>query len=200
MEIVIVDDGSPEPPRLGEYPWSVRVVTLPQKKEPMCPCVPCNIGVSLARGDAVLLTGPEIIHRTPILQGMRAKLGELGPKGYVSAAVWGGWWYCHSRLMPPDKAVGRAPSPKGAALHFCAMLHKDFFNEVGGFDEQYRNGAGFDDNDFLWSLDRAGAKFAICDDLIADHIPCPRCEWPEGGFGRNQAIFKAKWERTLQNA
>ncbi len=34
----------------------------------------------------------------------------------------------------------------------------------------------------------------IHDDLVADHIPCPRCEWPKGAFQRNKAIFERKWQ------
>lgn len=196
LEIVIVNDGSPEWPKIGDdYPWPVRLIELPPKTHALNPCFPLNRGVAEARGEVILLTCPEVIHRAPILKGMREKLESLGPKGYVSAACFGGtWWYSHSTLMPPPEVVGRMPMPEGAALHFCSMLYRGFFDQVGGFDEQYRAGAGYEDSDFLWSLHKHGAKFAICDDLITDHLSCPRCEWPAGGAERNLAIFESKWK------
>ncbi len=195
LEIIIVDDGSPEPPEIGDgFPWPVRLVTLPPKPHALNPCVPLNRAVARSKGEIIVLTGPEVIHRARILAVMRDKLGQLGPKGYVGAACWGGqWWYCHSTLMPAPETVGRTKMPEGAALHFCSMLYREFFDDVGGFDEQYRDGQGYEDNDFLWSLHKYGARFAICDDLITDHLPCPRSQWPAGGAERNKAIFEHKW-------
>lgn len=195
MEIIVVDDGSPEPPDVsGEYPWPVRLISLPPKQHALNPSVPINRGVAAADGEVIVLTGPEVVHRSQILAAMRGKLAELGPTGYVGAACWGGkWWYCHSTLMPEPSSVGRAKMPDGAPLHFCTMLHRQFFNEVGGFDEEYRDGLGYEDNDFLWALASHGAQFAICDDLVTDHLPCPRSQWPAGGAARNRAIFERKW-------
>jgi len=196
LEIIIVDDGSPEDPEIliEDDHWPVRVITLPPKVHALNPCVPLNLGVARATGEIIVLTGPEVIHRGPILAGMRDRLEQLGPKGYVGAACWGGtWWYCHSTLMPEPTSVGRTKMPAGAALHFCAMLYRDFFDQVGGFDEQYRDGQGYEDNDFLWSLHKHGARFAICDELMTDHLPCPRSQWPAGGAARNKAIFERKW-------
>lgn len=194
LEIIVIDDGSPAPAVIeGEYPWPVHLIRLPAKTIPMDGVVPLNVGALFARGEYLLLTGPEIIHRAPLLEAMVAAHGN-GPLSYVSAAVWGGsWWYCHSTDMPEDAKIGRAPSPKGAALHFCAMLRREVFWAVDGFDHDYRDGAGFSDNDFLWKLHDIGVTFAIRDDLVTDHVDCPRCNWPPGGFKRNKTIFNRKW-------
>lgn len=197
IEIVIVDDGSPERAQVdGAYPWPVRIVRLPAKAEAKNPCVAFNEGVLLAAYDLIVLTNPEVVHRAPILKGMRAELKRLGPKGYVAAACWGeelGWWYCHSTDEPDDAKKGRAKRPVGAGFHFCSMLNRAIYLEVGGFSEEYREGQGFEDNDFLWKLAKANAKFKIADDLVTDHMPCPPTEWPEGGAKRNKAIFEARW-------
>ncbi len=194
LEIIVIDDGSPEPAVIeGEFPWPVHLIRLPAKTTPKDSVVPLNIGAQFARGEYLLLTGPEIIHRAPLLDEL-VKTARKNDLAHVSPAVWGGWWYCHSTDMPPDAVVKRAPTPKGAALHFCAMLKRKMFWSVGGFDQNYRDGAGYSDNDFLWKLSGIGAKFTIHDDLVADHIPCPRCEWPKGAFQRNKAIFERKWQ------
>jgi GT2 family glycosyltransferase len=95
--------------------------------------------------------------------------------------------------MKSDKEMGRAPSPRGAGLHFCAMLTKELFEDVGGFSEEYRGGQGYDDNDFLWKLNDAGASFRIMDNCVTDHVDCERCVWPKGGHKRNKEIFENKW-------
>lgn len=197
IEIIVVDDGSPEPAEVrGEFPWTIKIVRLPAKTTALNPCVAFNRGVAVSRGEIVVLTNPEVIHRTAILSGMRAELEALGPKGYVAASCWSErarWWYCHSKLMPPPAQVGRAEMPDGAGLHFCSMLYRSFYDEIGGFSEEYRDGAGYEDNDLLWKLHRAGARFKISDDHVTDHHDCPRCEWPAGGADRNRAIFESKW-------
>lgn len=194
LEIVVVDDGSPDPARIEDsFPWPVHLIRLPAKAGPMDSVVPLNIGAQFACGEFLLLTGPEIIHRTALIPGLVEMAGGKA-LAHVSPAVWGGsWWYCHSTDMPDDRKVGRAPSPPGAALHFCALLKRDLFWAVGGFDQQYREGAGYSDNDFLWKLADIGVSFSIRDALIADHVECPRCKWPQDGFARNKAIFERKW-------
>lgn len=195
LEILVVDDGSPEPAAIGgDFPWPVHLIRLPAKTEPKDSVLPLNVGAQAARGKYLLLTGPEIIHRAPMLEGLVETERGVGSLAHVSPAVWGGsWWYCHSTDMPADAKVGRAPSPSGAALHFCALLRRDVFWAVRGFDEAYRDGAGYSDNDFLWKLHDIGVRFAIRDDLVADHVECPRCKWPGGAFARNRAIFEKKW-------
>jgi GT2 family glycosyltransferase len=197
IEIIIVDDGSPDPAQVeGQFPWPVQLIRLSAKEEAKNPCLAFNVGVQVATHDHIVLTNPEIVHRAPILSGMSAALSELGPKGYVAAACWDithKWWFCHSTDEPPDAKVGRAPKPKGAGFHFCSMLHRSLYDEIGGFSDEYRDGQGYEDNDLLWKLERAGAKFKICDELVTDHHPCPRTEWPKGGAERNRAIFEAKW-------
>lgn len=190
----MVDDGSPEPAEVGPTPRPVKIVRLPAKTMALNPCVPFNVGVAHAVGDLIVLTNPEVIHRTAILPVMAERLRSLGPLGYVAAACRGrGWWYCHSKLMPADAKVGRAPSPPGAGLHFCAMLHRSLYEAIGGFTEAYRDGQGYDDNDLLWKLDAAGAKFEICDDLVCEHVQCPPSLWPVGGVARNRKLFNEAW-------
>lgn len=191
IEVVVVDDGSEDKPVLDTYPFPVRVLTLPRKPAPMNPCVPINRGVEAARGDVIVITNPEILHKEPALPRMLDELEALGANGYVLAAAWcpeQGQWHCHSSRKHAEKV------PQGAGYHFCAMLNRSLWDAAGGFDEGYRQGAGYDDPDWTWRLHRAGAKFKICDDIVVIHPKSgARTEWPMGGFERNRLLFESKW-------
>lgn len=188
IEIIVVDDGSPEPAIVDPLTTLVR---LPLKDRALNPCVPFNVGVKVATGDVIVLTNPEIIHREPILDLMMSALDDAHDR-YVAAACWNETtktWYCHSQ-GPTSEQMGRAPIPTGAGLHFCAMLTKDLYDEVGGFTEEYRTGQGYEDNDFLWKLHECFTQFIILDDCVTDHIACPPTVWPSGN---NRDLFESRW-------
>ena len=184
IDYVIVDDGSGD-----DIPAKIR---LPLKTVAKNPCVPINTGVNAADGDIIVITGPEITHRFPILGEMEKSLKEFGDRGYVTAAALGqNGWHCHSSVN--GKRDETWPVPKGAGFHFCAMMYKKFFLEIGGFDEAYREGQAFDDNDFLWTLHKNNAVFCMRDDLVVDHHNV-KSQWPEGGWERNRIYFENKWK------
>lgn len=197
MEVVVVDDGNATPyavPRLT--PWPVRVIRLPVKNRPLNPCVPYNRGVEAAWGDCIALSGTEMLHETPVLADMQQELERGGRDTYVSAAVRAAEskrWHAHSSLRTWEKVCG-VEMPKGAQFHFMTMLSRGLWNRCGGFDEGYRDGAGYDDPDLVLRLDRAGARFVTRDDLVVEHVRGgARAKWTDEMFERNRRIFVSKW-------
>jgi len=157
LAVIIADDGSKDVFRLTRtYPWPVTAIYLPMKEQALNPCVPINRAVEASNGYITVLTNPEIYHPTAILGDMLDELVKIGPKGYVLASTWSvdhNKWYCHSSITSKANAtLGRLPLPKGSGLHFCSMMYKKFYDEIGGFDEDYRDGQGVEDNDFAWKL------------------------------------------------
>jgi len=200
LEIVIADDGSEEGCILEkEYPWPLQAIYMPRKDQALNPCVPINLAVKASRGYITVLTNPEIYHPTAILGGMLDELVKMGPKGYILASTWStdyNRWYCHSSITSKkNAALGRLPLPKGSGLHFCSMMYRKFYDEIGGFDEAYRDGQGVEDNDFCWKLHEAGATFRMMDNLMVEHTSTPTV-WPEGGIARNSQIYKEKWSHV----
>lgn len=200
LDIIVADDGSSEKGRIDKkYPWPITTLYLPGKTQALNPCVPINKAVAASRGYITVLTNPEIFHPTPILGSMLDELISAGPKGYVIASAWStdyNKWYCHSSITDKkNAALGRLPLPKGSGLHFCSMMYRKFFDEVGGFDEAYRDGQGVEDNDWLWQLQQAGATFRLRDDLMVEHTSTPTV-WPAGGIARNSEIYKRKWSHV----
>lgn len=193
LEIVVADDGSPEPAVVATpLPWPVTVVPLPEKDEPLNPCVPLNRAVAASRGDVVVLTSPEISHRTPVLCAVLAMLE--GPDDYVTAACLDErlGWLAGERVR--YDTGGRLPVPPGAHFHFLAALRRELWERAGGFDEDYRHGQGCDDNDWLWRLHRVGARFRTCPAAVY-HDSRERLRW---GLPFNGPLFQQKWPEAAR--
>ncbi len=197
MEVIIVDDGSPEPYVIPMgMPWPVKIIHLEAKTEAKNPCVPLNAGVTESSGTLIAISNPEILHKQPVLEEMAKEV--VDDKTYVLAAVWSveqNRWHCHSSMKRKDTDDVGKYLPEGANYHFLAMMTRKLWDATGGFDEDYRDGAGYDDPDFVRRLHKAGARFVVRDDLIVEH---PRSNahaaWTAEGFARNRALFMSKWQ------
>ena len=153
------------------------------------PCVPLNAAVNASSRPVVVLTNPGALVTAEHLEKM---LAEIDDDTYVAAACRSedGRWLCHSTVRGGEH--GRGPMPEGSGFHFLAVLTRDLWDKAGGFDEDYREGQAYEDNDFLWRLQRAGAKFKILDDVVINHTRSTTV-WPTGGLERNRELFRQKW-------
>lgn len=197
LEVIVVDDGNPVPFSAPRFPLDLRVVTMAQKYEAKSPVTCWNVGVKLARGDLIALSCIEVLHREPVLAEMAHELAGLGPKGYVLAAAWCpelDEWHCHSRF----RSAGAPELPAGCGRAFLGLMHRDLYQAAGGFDEEYREGAGYEDIDFVYRLQRAGAEFRIRDDLVVAHPKAgASIAWGSEKFARNAALLQRKWAREI---
>lgn len=186
LEVIVCDDGSDEPLQLHSI-LDMHVVHLPGPKPPKNPCVPMNAAVAHSSGDILCLTNPEVVHQQPVIDALRQHLNHVDD--YVIAACrneWNGRWRVRSGVKYEH------PVPSGAGFHFFAMLHRKLWDKAGGFDPAYRDGQGYEDNDWLWRLWHVGARFHIVDDAVVLH-PRTRTRWPTGGRARNREILKRTW-------
>lgn len=193
LEVIVIDDGSFDPFRKPASALDIRVITLPQKLEAKSPVSCWNVGVRLARGDTIALSCIEVIHREPVLAEMAAELERLGEKGYVLAAAWCpelAEWHCHSKF----RSAGAPALPEGCGRAFLGLMRRSLYQAAGGFDEDYREGAGYEDIDFVYRLLRAGAQFKIRDDLVVTHPKSgASISWGAHKFARNQQLLERKW-------
>lgn len=192
IEVSLCDDGSPIKLVVAEHP-QVRQVTLPFKDHALNPCVAINAAVRHSTRPFVLLTNPGVAFQASMVESMLAACDE---SVYVAAAcrdVDTGRWLCHSTVKGGEH--GRGPMPADAGFHFCALLHRSLFDAAGGFDEAYRAGQAYDDNDFLWRLHAVGARFRLLDELVVAHKRSTTV-WPAGGLERNRALFERKWSKA----
>lgn len=190
LEVVIVDDGDPIPFVMPEVNLKTLIVRMPEKSEPMCPATSWNTGVAMSNGEIVVLSCPEILHEKPVLEQMATELERLGPDGYVLASAWcpeSKAWHCHSSVQVPD-------CPPGTGIAFCGAMHRELFERVGGFEESYRDGAGYEDRDLIRKLVKAEAKFVIRDDLVVVHPKTgASIKWGTEKFCRNEMIYRKRW-------
>lgn len=186
LEIIVVDDGSPVP-FVAPPGIDVKVIRLQEKSEPKSPVVPWNIAAKVASGDILVLSCIEVIHEQPILEEL---VRNVGKDDYVMAAAWcpeEGAWHTHSTVAVPD-------CPPGSGLGFCAALTPELYWRAGGFDEGYRDGAGYEDRDWIRRLHAVGAKFQIRDDLRVIHPKSgARIIWGAEKFDRNLTLYRLKW-------
>lgn len=197
LEVVVVDDGNLVHFVIPPTRLKVKVVRLPTKTGPKCPTTAWNAGANAASGDILVMSCIEILHDTPVLAQMAECVRDIGPDAYVLAAAYcpeEGKWHCHSSVAVPT-------CPKGSGIAFCAAMYKSLFDRADGFDEAYRDGAGYEDRDFIWRLHKAGAKFVHRDDLVVTHPKSgASISWPSGGFEKNQALYYQKWSSEFDKA
>jgi len=195
LEVVVVDDGNKVPFIVPDVPLNIRVITLPRKDEPKSPVTPWNVGVAESKGDIVILSCIEMLHESPVIEQMIDALEDLGPMGYVLASAWcpeSQTWHCHSSVKVPR-------NPAGTGLSFCSAMHRSLWDKSGGFDEEYRDGAGYEDNDFINRMLRVGARFLIRDDLVVTHPKTGAfIAWGANKFARNEKLFYQKWPNQLR--
>ncbi len=194
MEVIVVDDGNPIPFAVPDIDLNIRVVTLPVKHDPKSPVSAWNAGVSAASGKIIVLSCIEILHEAPVLEQMAEAVEDIGELGYVLASAWcpeTQSWHCHSSVKVPR-------NPAGTGIAFCGAMHKSLFDKAGGFGEEYREGAGYEDNDFINRVLVAGGRFKIRDDLVVVHPKTgASIEWGAAKFARNEALYYDKWPREM---
>lgn len=191
FEVIVVDDGSDEAERLedlqADFPF-LRIIRLEKEnKWYKNPCIPFNIGFEAVKGDKIIIQNPECYHFGAVLEYVDQHLQENdylsfgcfsldktttdteellfdkknidklileNNKTFVKNGDLG--WYNHSQFRPE-------------AYHFCASMTKQDLYDLGGFDERYAKGVGYDDDDFIWRVKQKKMNIKFVDDVVVLH-------------------------------
>ena len=81
---------------------------------------------------------------------------NLGENGYPFNNRFGSW-YLHSQIRP-------------SGLNFFTAMTRQKYYDMSGFDERFRFGTGFDDDEFKNRLVENGTKFIYYDEAVAIHV------------------------------
>lgn len=191
FEVIVVDDASDETERLedlqSDFPF-LKVIRLEkQNKWYKNPCIPFNMGFEEVKGDKIIIQNPECFHFGNILEYVEKHLEEnvylsfgcfsldktttnsehllfnrknienlISDNNLTFVKNGDLGWYNHSKFRPQ-------------AYHFCAAITKHDLYDLGGFDERYAKGVGYDDDDFVWRIKQKKMKIKFVDDVIVLH-------------------------------
>jgi GT2 family glycosyltransferase len=177
VNIIIIDDCSTDGEDVHCFETDkISVITL-RNKTWVNPCIPFNIGFSLVNTDIVLIQNAECMHMGDIIghalanikNGTYLSYGAFATKKQLTDRIYRGedpgevikpyaeicteeteWcaWYNH-------------PVHRSAAFHFCAAIMREDLYSLGGFDERYAKGSGWDDNDFILRIRKKGMNVRI---------------------------------------
>lgn len=138
------------------------------------PAMALNIGLKEAKNVNVVITCPEVMPTTPVLEQFSHYAGSN-----VLAQVF-------EDGSPLISTTHRREFP---GLYFLAMYNKiEIINRLNGWDEDFMAGTGWEDTDFGERFKRAGMCYSIKDDIQAIHQKHERNSNPFTSV--NQSIFE----------
>lgn len=183
FEVIVVDDASDEMNRVEDlkYPFLRIVRVEPKDKWYHNACMPINMGIRASRGDIVMIQNPECLHVHDVLTYVN---NSICLDNYISVS-------CYSideqMTISIDKTVKNFKDlPKQAVTknyvgwynhslyrpvyyNFCCAITRKNLSILGGFDERYANGTGYEDDDFIDRIKRLGLKMVIPDEVSVIH-------------------------------
>lgn len=168
-EVVIVDDNSVDEEKLdnivNNYTFPIKYIKISadEKGNRINPCVTYNKGFYNAEGKYVIIQNPECIHVGDILGYVKDNLtydeyiafscyncssneltemllkniSLINDVNFNNANYF--QWYNHPKIRPVH-------------YHFCAAIMNDNLKILGGFNEEFKKGHSYDDNEILLSI------------------------------------------------
>lgn len=179
-EYIVVDDVSSTEHRIEDlqilYP-NLKVIRINKEdKWWNNPCVPFNIGFKEIKGDIVMIQNPECKHIGDVMK----EALKITDNEYFSFA-------CYS--LDEDTTYNKKPfeilniaasrdgqlswynhslyRPKG--YHFCSVITKKNLEFLNGFDERYAYGLAYDDDEFIFRINKKGIQVKIIDYPFVAH-------------------------------
>lgn len=205
IEIIIVDDASPEPLSCAD----VNVIRIePKDKWWHNPCIPFNMGLKRATGDVIVIQNPECIHYGDVLSFVAE---SIKPKTYLSFACYainqsqteqlslGVWPEIEDKTFSGKERNGYYNHSvfRPVGYHFCSAIMRHDLDKFGGFDPDYGMGISFDDDDFVYRVYNAGMNIKIIDNPFVMHQWHPPFTYKRDGWQplheRNKKLFEQKW-------
>lgn len=144
------------------------------------PAYAFNLGCNLSKYNSIILSSPEIKHKTPVIkqlleltgQNILCKVEELDDNGKLI------------QLLMGENEPDRKNNP---GMYFIGMFNKKDYMSIGGLDEKYMMGLGYEDKDFGL---RFTYKFTTTDSIVGIHQQHPRYYFYQNLYLRNAKILE----------
>jgi len=170
------------------YP-KCRVIYYEHKGKDFNPSRALNLGVQFAKNDYIIITSPEVMPITDVLDQLWEERGnnvicqvfDQNAEGKISYSL------VNSKF--------RSGTP---CMYFLALFNKKDVEAINGWDENFMTGYAWEDDDFGRRFVRAGLAFKVRDDIQAIHQFHPR-EVMGNGWNNNRALLdKNDAERVIK--
>jgi len=197
VEVIIIDDASDENQRI-EFLHTMPGINIhlerinKNEKTWHNPCIPFNMGFKKATGDIIIIQNPECMHVGDVID---YAVNNVVDNKYVAFACYSAdkkkselindisldgkyvdkvndiltpfvnalpsndcqnGWYCHPEYNP-------------SAFHFTAAITMKDLEKLGGFNEMYAGGIGYDDFDLIARIRGKGMIVDIVDNPYVVH-------------------------------
>lgn len=214
VEIIIVDDASTDGDDILCFEKdNIKVITLKDKTW-INPCIAWNTGFMAATGKVVIMQSAECMHVGDIVTHARYGLNVGTYFAYSALAIneettgrilngdnvnetikpflenridvpdWdGNGWYNHPIYRP-------------SRYNFCCAITRYDLDRLGGFDERFADGLGYDDDELLNRIDKAAIGVKIIEHPFVVHQH--HSHFTPGNVPDLMTINSAKWEITKQ--
>jgi hypothetical protein len=156
-----------------------------------------NYGVFLSSGDYMVLTNPECVHLKDILSIYDQRISKNEKPVYMVSACVNAMNMNANTIIVPTYWYEH-PVYRIRNIHFCSCIPKKLYNIIGGFDEAYKHGIGFEDVDFINKIKSHGSRIIPGCGLVM-HIDHDRSHWADSDkYNKNRTIYNTKWTRSIR--
>lgn len=185
LEIIIINDNSSYIHNINDLPFifnNLNIKILNIKKEEktwLNSCIPYNMGFNFSKYDKIIIQNPECYHNDDILCHVDNNLND---KNYLTYSCYSlnnieSTYNDFNNITRLDKMFELAGSSgwynhsiyRPSYYHFCSAITKKNLNKIKGFDEEYKDGIGWDDNELLFRIKLLNIDIEIVDNHTVYH-------------------------------
>lgn len=152
-----------------------------------------NLGIADAGEDDVILLNDDTRLISDFGFGMLSTVANDHPQyGIISAGITGAVGN-PEQIAQPGTRLRRATHH--TLVFVCVYIRRSVLNQIGGMDEDYNRGYGWEDNHACAQVRQLGMKLGVLDACVIEHgvLPSTFRNGKDPDLRPNLEVFMAKW-------